>query len=420
MQKLEKHPKVLMALFTRGGGMGLQFLSTLVIARVLDPEGMGIYSVYLGWMLVLSGVISVGTPTLAMRRVSVAHRAQDSSQISRQMLALLAVILLFSLFSLSLMSLIGSVNLERLFGFEFMLYAGASGALFAGIKLFSEALKARDAVNTAMLFENIMMALLMLIFVGTSVFLDERVTALQVVQINLSVLALIFVFVLFYFFFRLPVIFKPRKVNLRDYLVTLPPLWGNILVGMLFLNAPLLLAPYFASQTELGLFGVAYRLIMINVNVLMVLAALFGPKFARLYADQDLVGLRAALNESRKLSLMLFAPIFLFVLIFPEFTLGLFGKRYIEGINLLLIMIVGQLVYASTGLVGLFLAMTDHAALEFRLAVSGALIMVLLISIAGSIAGIEGVALGFTLALGIKNLLSLYFAKRVLAVGVSN
>jgi len=75
---------------------------------------------------------------------------------------------------------------------------------------------------------------------------------------------------------------------------------------------------------------------------------------------------------------------------------------------------MGQSIYATTGLVGLFLAMTGNADKEFKISLLFLLIMYGLLFLGGYYFGMLGVAAGFSLSIAFKNIVSLLACYQVL------
>jgi O-antigen/teichoic acid export membrane protein len=58
-------------------------------------------------------------------------------------------------------------------------------------------------------------------------------------------------------------------------------LWGSSLLNAAFLQLPFVVLPLFASTAEIGVYAVANKLMGIVTTLLLLLAAVFGPAFAR-------------------------------------------------------------------------------------------------------------------------------------------
>jgi len=188
--------------------------------------------------------------------------------------------------------------------------------------------------------------------------------------------------------------------------------WGIGIANIVFMNLPFLILPQFASIVETGIFGAAFRLINLGSIVLVTLAAFFGPRFAQLYADKNLAGLRKALRQSQLFSLMVYAPLFLLMMFVPQWLLGLFGDEFVDGAVFLMIMAVGQLINTATGLVGYMMNMMHREKIEFMITLSVLAGVFIMMMILGQIQGVMGIAIAYAIGMAIKNLLSLFFALR--------
>lgn len=291
----------------RGAGMVLQFVSTLIIARYLGVEEMGVYSVYLAWVMVLAGVISLGTPSYAMKSVSVYYSRTQFAAIKGLLSRLsgfvaVAAGLLGLLFLLSELVIEGYMAQITTIDQPWLLVVGAF--CFVLLRLVCEILKSIDRVNTSVFVESASLALLMLLGVSLlKIYTNDLPSANLVIVINILVSISVGTLALFVI---LRVLNKSSDNTLPETpgLSNLGPFWGNFLLVMAFINAPLVMLPLLASEQEIGQFSIAYRLIMIMVNLLGVLAAIFGPKFARAAADGDYSKLSRLVNKSSLFSFL--------------------------------------------------------------------------------------------------------------------
>jgi O-antigen/teichoic acid export membrane protein len=84
------------------------------------------------------------------------------------------------------------------------------------------------------------------------------------------------------------------------------------------------------------------------------------PRIAKLFAKDDMPGLRAYIRSSTQLIVGLTMPGALLLLIFPQFFLGMFGTEFISASHILMIIASGYVINALAGSVGLLLQMTGH------------------------------------------------------------
>jgi O-antigen/teichoic acid export membrane protein len=191
----------------------------------------------------------------------------------------------------------------------------------------------------------------------------------------------------------------------------LPHFWGGGLLNMWLMNMPILLLPQFASAADIGIFGVAYRLILLGTTILVTLASIFGPRFARDYANGDVTGLKQGLRQSQILSLIIYSPMLIAFTFFAEPVLGLFGDEFIAGKELLWIMVAGQLLNTATGLVGFMMNMIHREKQEFYIQLVVTIFVFVLILILGEMYGVMGVAIAYATGVVVKNLSSLVFTQ---------
>jgi len=411
--KLKNLYPVLSGLTIRGMGMLLQLLSTLIIARYIGAEQMGIYSVYLASMMVLAAFLSIGTPTYAMKKVAVFFNHESFSQIIHLLKHLSLLVLVFSSV-LTLLYLLFAPYLSSWLNTSIQPIFVIVGAFFFTIsRILNESLKSMGMVNTSVFLESTLLATLMITIVTVVNVADVRANAIIIAGSHISSTAILMILAIIVIANKLPKT-QTKTTPEKPHFFELAPFWGNLLIVFAFINAPLIVLPFFATEAETGIFSIAYRLIMILINILGVLAAIFGPKFAIASTHSDHTELKRLLRNSGQLSLALFCPVALILALFPKLILSLFGNEFTQGDLPLFIMLMGQSIYATTGLVGLFLAMTGNADKEFKISLLFLLIMYGLLFLGGYYFGMLGVAAGFSLSIAFKNIVSLLACYQVL------
>ena len=404
---------LLLSICIRGIGMLLQFISTIVIARFLGAEQMGLYSVYLATMMVLSGTLCMGTPTYVMKQVSVLFSRGMYSHI----FPLLRYIFSLIIFATTAVLIIygvtlawPSLNIPTSINPLFVIFAAL---IFACLKIVSESLKSIGKVNLSIIAESAMLAGIMIACVLLFSFFERSTNANTIIQVNIFAMAMVLIIGLLFLNAFLPkqsLMSQIAKPNIAE----LTPYWGNLLIVMGFINAPMLVLPLFASETEVGIFSIAYRLILIMINILGVLAAIFGPKFAIAYSQKNSAAAWLLLKKSGQYSFSIFAILALILVLFNDTILNLFGEEFKAASTPLFIMLVGQAIYASTGLVGLFLSMTGKASTELKISTVCIVMMYSLLILAGCYFGMLGIAIAFSAVVALKNLLSLFASYRSL------
>lgn len=122
----------------------------------------------------------------------------------------------------------------------------------------------------------------------------------------------------------------------------------------------ILIAGKLLSAGELGLFKSAQQIAISVAFVLMVINAIFPPRFASLFHEGKMEALGHTVRKAALLGLVLSSPFMLVCLLVPEWILGLLGDGFAPAANLLRILALAQLVNVATGSVGFLLNMTGY------------------------------------------------------------
>jgi hypothetical protein len=166
-------------------------------------------------------------------------------------------------------------------------------------------------------------------------------------------------------------------------------------------NAPLTLAPLFLSDAEIGEFGLALRVAGFATTILISLAAYFGPAFARAESAEELRQLR---RRSQYACLILYLPVPAALLALPTVWLEQISEGLGSIKGLVLLLSVGYLVNAATGLAPTLLIMRGWASNFSRIRVVAATLTVCVLLVGGSVAGAAGMALGTSATMTVENL----------------
>lgn len=177
-----------------------------------------------------------------------------------------------------------------------------------------------------------------------------------------------------------------------------------------------MMAGWLLSSADLGLFKTSQEIGMVIAFILLVMNAIFPPRFAALFYNDDLMGLSRLARVGALLGGVVALPPVLICLVFPEWVLSWFGDGFAEAVWLLRIIAVAQLVNVATGSVGFLLNMTGHEKLMRNIALIcnalGLTGFFVLISLFGPL----GAALALAFVLLCQNLVALYYVWRRLGI----
>ncbi len=202
------------------------------------------------------------------------------------------------------------------------------------------------------------------------------------------------------------------KLSSRDATEFLNVSLSFFIVGMAaFMQGVLsiMIAGKFLGSIELGLFKSAQQIAVSIAFVLMVINAIFPPRFAVLYHQGNMIELGSTARYATVLSLVLSLPFLAACLLVPGFILSLLGEGFDSAAPLLRIMALAQLVNVSTGSVAFLLNMTGHDRIMRNIALlcsgAGLLAFFLLTPWLGAL----GAALAFAFVLVAQNFFAMVY-----------
>ena len=130
--------------------------------------------------------------------------------------------------------------------------------------------------------------------------------------------------------------------------------WSGVLIAGAIL-IPEAVAELNAAQRTANL--ISFVLVVINMVV--------APRYARLWMNGNVVGLRKLAHNASRLAILLVAPSLILIFVFSAEIMSMFGASYVEAGMLLVIFGVGHAVNVATGSVGYLLNMSGYEK-EFR------------------------------------------------------
>jgi capsular exopolysaccharide synthesis family protein len=128
--------------------------------------------------------------------------------------------------------------------------------------------------------------------------------------------------------------------------------------------ADILLLGLFTRSTEVGVYSVATRLVHLATFVMLPINAAFAPRIADLYHRGRTESLRRTYGVAASWIIRLSLPAFVILVVFPGELLAFFGRGFMVGAAVTVVLAVGKFVDAATGPCGLMLNMSGRPALN--------------------------------------------------------
>ena len=147
----------------------------------------------------------------------------------------------------------------------------------------------------------------------------------------------------------------------------LPSLWTTArpflvieLVQSALLSLPVLVLGVFADAVAVSAFSIANRVTMMINTILISLAMIAAPGFARHHRLEEFAELRKVNRQTRLLAIMVCTPIIAAILVVPHTLLSLLGGSFADASAALIVLSIGQIVNILLPTEDMMLAMTGH------------------------------------------------------------
>ncbi len=182
------------------------------------------------------------------------------------------------------------------------------------------------------------------------------------------------------------------------------PLFGVALTGLVVQQAGTVFLGVLGGVGDVGVFSVANRIANLLLFPLMAMISIIAPKFAAMYRQGDMDGLKQLSRSSSRILTILTVPVAFFVAICAEWIMALFGADFKYGVSALYILLFGVVVNVVTGPVGNILMMTGHEYIVRNVMVLTSLVVIILCIILIPVTGANGAAIALAVGSCLQNI----------------
>ena len=350
--------------FVKAGGLGLAFLVSVVLARLLGSSGYGAYAYAVSWAMLLSVPAVVGFDILLVREVA-RHSASGKGGTSIGLLrwSTRFVVVMSMLFVLAGVAgiLLSQQRFDTLTTATLWIALGIL-PLLALLRLQQGAIQGLGSVVVAQVPQALLVPGLFLILVGL-LYLGRSLTAPTAIGAYILATALALLWSTRWLRAHLAgdssEDFNGKHTS--HWLRSAWPLFVVSTAGMLHDQVTVILLGTLANSETAGIFDVARKVAALVSIGLVVIGMPLAPLVAHLHASGENARLRHVLVRSSRAGLLISLPIAGGLMIFGRWVLSMFGEAFESGHIALTILCLGQIVNVEVGAVALVLNMTGHA-----------------------------------------------------------
>ena len=400
--------------------MGLSFCLSVILGRVLGPDGLGIINLSNQIIQLLLVVLLLGLPNVIIKEVAIARNNNDKGSVGRVMktsyilAGFVSIILIVPLILSSSWISINVFKNERLAIPLTIALAVVLPQVFS--RLFSAGLIGYRKIWQSNLVDQGLSVLITLIVLGVCWLVDveigviEAAIAFAIGRIFVTVSVGAYWNALYKQSFKAP--FEGKRL-----LFTALPMLLVTATGVISSTVDSVMLGIFSDVTAVGLYTVSAKVALITGFFLQVTNSAIAPKIAALYADGKLDELQTMLKKvTQGLAIIAIFPLLIYIF-GGRYILALWGEEFKAGYWVLIILSIGQFFNIATGSITSLLNMTGHEKLHGRICLGFLLLNILLNFILIQFLGILGAAISTGFVWIAENITKMYVAQK--RIGVS-
>lgn len=388
-----------------------RFIFGIIIARALGADGFGLYTVGVTVAITLGSFAMLGLEAAMVHFLPAAIFKRDEARIWGTLQVGLAFSTIIGLgFGLIVFASAG-VLAQRIFQDPAVIHilrwisitiplvaiGRVLGGATRGFKHMQYQVYANDIVS------NIVKIALTVLFLGLGMGLSGALAAYAIAWLITDCLLVIFLNRLFSF--KRP--FQAAYRQTRDLLTFSLPICLDQVIRQAGVNFELLLLGMLTTAAGIGIFSAAVRVQMVGAMFLMAAELVARPIISDLYHRNEILQLGQFYQTLTRWSLSFVLPYSLTVVLFANPILGIFGDDFRGGAVVLIIISLGTLVDAGTGICGAMIVMTGHSRLTFFNSLIVVILHVILNLILIPLWELMGAAVATSLAVATVNLMRL-------------
>jgi O-antigen/teichoic acid export membrane protein len=340
----------------------LLLLTTILLARWLGPDQYGVYALVTAIAVIVGHFATPGTENLLIRDVA-SYGVHDQHGRSR---ALLAVSTRVALIVSAVLILVVPAVTWMSHSFRF---GTATQAMFVGCLIIPISALSRVRAATLVGLHHVVLAripelvvrpIALLALVAGAIWAGAEDTAVVGLAVTCVAYALSFVVGTVQLRRAMPTAMRtePREYDYPRWLRSSPPFLALGFSDVLASQLSITLIGWFGTARNAGVFAVANRGAGVVALGFAGVAAVAAPRIARLWVQRDLSALDELLKHCALLSGGVAALAVIVIAVFRDQLLAIFGPGFVTGATALVVLSIGQLAYATVGILATALLMT--------------------------------------------------------------
>jgi O-antigen/teichoic acid export membrane protein len=224
--------------------------------------------------------------------------------------------------------------------------------------------------------------------------------------ISINLIALSIMFLIIKFKLKKKNVFKNKNysINISEYSV---PIWLSSLLVNGIGKADRIMLGLLMTVDEVGIYNAGLTLSIIFAFPLRSLKPILDPLIVGRYINNDFKSLNILFNTMIRWTSLFVVPMFGFLVCFGVNIIQLFGRDFVSGYTVMLVLSISQMISTVFGVATSILNMGDRPKLNLKIMVFGAIITILLNMLLIPKWGGLGAAIGTSIALAFIKLIQI-------------
>ena len=406
------------------GQIGLSFITSILLARLLGVEGYGAYAYVIAWLFILEVPAGLGLKILLPREIAT-YETQQKWGLMRGLMcwanqsAFLTSLAVSLIASVIAWYLLADSNSQMLYIF----WLGIASLPFLILTILRQSvMRGLHQIILGQLSETIIQPVLFILLISGTYLFSSRLLNLNLIMIY-RVISFLAVFLLSTFLLNQTL---PNAVKNYAPKYQVNTWWRSVLpfifaTSMFVINnrTDAIMLGVMKGNESVGLYNVANRGATLISFILVAVNQSLAPTIAKLYTEGNLSKLQSIITKSSRTIFLGSLSIALVMMIFGQWFLLLFGSEFTAAYLTLVILSFGQLVNATMGSVGLLLDMTGHQGDTAKGVGATAILNIILNALFIPIWGVNGAAIATAISTITWNLILFFYVKKRLAINPS-
>lgn len=383
------------------------------LARLYGPEGVGVFTTSWTILMISSVVGKMGFDTSIVKFIAESAGSRSYLRMRKIYGSGLRIILMSAtVVALIIAGLSGYLTdwfYETVSESWVVMLVGLAVIPYSLMSYNAESLKGLKRILPFSVHQNVTIYLggLLLLFI-IHTFYGYKEAAIIAMVIILFILMLSSFITLRIFFRHYPSYdshYSPRIPGPRKIInTTLPMMMTNSLFLVMNWTDVLMLATM-TNDAAVGIYNVSLKIAALNSIVLIAVNSIAMPKYAELFKVNK-IRFKQMVKAVSFISFLISFPVFLIILFFPDFILGLFGQEFQEGSHAMIMLSIGQLFAAFSGSTVILMNMTGKEKSVLYLLIISVFINLILNYLLIPVLGINGAAYATSFSTILLNLLA--------------